>query len=185
MTSEYNFIFTSMSKNELIIPEERIIQRIIVLRNEKVMLDVHLAELYQVETRALKQAVRRNLDRFPEDFMFELKENEIEQVVSQNVIPSKQYLGGASPFAFTESGVAMLSSVLKSKRAVEMNIAIIRTFIMLRKLASNYQAVMRKLEAMEKKYEGRFKEIYQTLNYLISPPAESTRKIGFRRNDED
>lgn len=88
MTSEYNFIFTSMSKNELIIPEERIIQRIMVLRNEKVMLDVHLAELYQVETRALKQAVRRNLDRFPEDFMFELKENEIEQVVSQNVIPS-------------------------------------------------------------------------------------------------
>ena len=81
-----------MSKNESLIPEERIIRKIVVLRNEKVMLDVHLAELYQVEIRALKQAVRRNLDRFPEDFMFELKGTEIEQVVSQNVIPSKQYL---------------------------------------------------------------------------------------------
>jgi len=174
-----------MSKSESLIPEERIIRKIVVLRNEKVMLDVHLAELYQVETRALKQAVRRNLDRFPEDFMFELKENEIEQVVSQNVIPSKQYLGGAAPFAFTESGVAMLSSVLKSKRAVEMNIAIIRTFVMLRKMASNYQAVMRKLEAMDKKYEGRFKEIYKTLNYLINPPTEPMRKIGFKLPKED
>ncbi len=174
-----------MSKSESLIPEERIIRKIVVLRNEKVMLDVHLAELYQVETRALKQAVRRNLDRFPEDFLFELKENEIEQVVSQNVIPSKQYLGGAAPFAFTESGVAMLSSVLKSKRAVEMNIAIIRTFVMLRKMASNYQAVMRKLEAMDKKYEGRFKEIYKTLNYLINPPTEPMRKIGFKLPKED
>jgi ORF6N domain len=157
----------------------------VLLRNEKVMLDVHLAELYQVETRALKQAVRRNPDRFPEDFMFELQDNEIEQVVSQNVIPSKQYLGGAAPFAFTESGVAMLSSVLKSKRAVEMNIAIIRTFVMLCKLASNYQAVMRKLEAMDKKYEGRFKEIYKTLNYLINPPSEPMRKIGFKQSEGD
>jgi ORF6N domain len=174
-----------MSKSESLIPEERIIRRIVLLRNEKIILDVHLAELYQVETRALKQAVRRNLDRFPEDFMFNLTESEIEQVVSQNVIPSKQYLGGAIPFAFTESGVAMLSSVLKSKRAVEMNIAIIRTFVMLRKMASNYQAVMRKLEALDKKYEGRFKEIYKTLNYLINPPTAPMRKIGFKHTKED
>ena len=109
-----------MSKT-LIIPQERILNRIVVLRGEKVMLDVHLAELYEVENRSLKQAVRRNLDLFPEDFMFELTEEEIEIVVSQNVIPTKQHLGGAKPFAFTETGVAMLSSVLKSKRAKEMN----------------------------------------------------------------
>jgi hypothetical protein len=144
------------------------------------MLDVHLAELYQVETRVLKQAVRRNLNRFPSDFMFELSNAEIEDVVSQNVIPSKQYLGGAKPFAFTESGVVMLSSVLKSKRAVDVNIAIVRTFVFLRKLAANYKDVMHKLEEMEKTYEGRFKEIYNTLNYLINPPEEKRRQIGFK-----
>jgi hypothetical protein len=171
-------------KSELLIPEERIIQRIFLLRNEKVMLDVHLAELYQVETRALKQAVRRNRSRFPDDFMFELSEKEIELVVSQNVIPSRQYLGGAVPYAFTEFGVAMLSSVLKSKRAVEMNIVIIRTFILLRRIAANYQEVMRKLEIMEKKYEGRFRQIYKTLNYLINPPAGEKRPIGFEQKDD-
>ena len=106
-------------------------------------MDVHLAELYGVETRTLKQAVRRNMERFPaDDFMFELTEDEIDVVVSQNVIPHKKYLGGANPFAFTETGVAMLSSVLKSKTAIEMNIAIIRAFVALRKIASNYKEVL-------------------------------------------
>ena len=97
-----------------IVPQERILKKIILLRNEKVILDVHIAELYGVETRALKQAVKRNLNRFPPDFMYELTENEIDFVVSQNVIPHKKYFGGASPYAFTETGVAMLSSILKS-----------------------------------------------------------------------
>jgi len=92
----------------LVIPQEQIINKIIILREEKVLLDVHIAEIYRVETRALKQAVRRNADLFPDDFMFILKEQEIEAVVSQNVIPSKQHLGGSAPFAFTETGVAML-----------------------------------------------------------------------------
>jgi len=127
-----------MKKNELLIPDEVIIRRIILLRDEKVMLDIHLAELYNVETRILKQAIRRNLSRFPNDFMFELTAEEVNKVVSQFVIPSKRSLGGAIPFAFTESGIAMLSSVLKSQKAIEMNISIIRAFVLLRKLASNY-----------------------------------------------
>ena len=102
------------------LPQERIIDKIILLRGEKVMLDIHLAEIYKVENRALKQAVRRNLDLFPEDFMFVLNAKEVELMVSQIVIPSKKALGGSMPFAFTETGVAMLSSVLKSKRAREI-----------------------------------------------------------------
>ena len=108
----------SKKENSLILHEAIIASKIITIREEKVILDVHLAELYEVETRVLKQAVRRNRDRFPVDFMFELTDDEIEYVVSQNVIPSKRHLGGAVPFAFTENGVAMLSSVLTSKRAI-------------------------------------------------------------------
>jgi hypothetical protein len=100
-----------MSKSDmLIIPEERIIARILYLRKEKVMLDLHLAELYQVETRALKQAVRRNLSRFPDDFMFTLTDEEVDLMVSQNVIPSKKYFGGSNPFAFTDFGISMAGS---------------------------------------------------------------------------
>jgi hypothetical protein len=109
------------------------------MRDEKVMLDFHLAELYGIETRVLKQAVKRNIERFPDDFMFELTENKL---VSQLVIPSKSYTGGAVPFAFTETGVAMLSSVLKSKLAVGINIAIMRTFIMLRKMLYNFKELL-------------------------------------------
>lgn len=109
-----------MNKLKPIIPDEIIISHILVFRGERVILDLHLAELYDVETRMLKQAVRRNIDRFPEDFMFELTPEEMEEMVSQNVIPSKSVFGGAVPFAFTELGVAMLSSVLKSKKAVEI-----------------------------------------------------------------
>ena len=126
-------------KHQIAAVEEKIIKWIVFLRAEKVILDVHLAELYGVETRVLKQAVRRNIERFPEDFMFELTEEEIKSVVSQNVIPHKKYLGGAVPFAFTETGVAMLSSVLKSNTAIDMNIAIVRAFIALRKAAYRLQ----------------------------------------------
>ncbi len=108
--------------------EALIASKIISLRDERVLLDVHLAEFYGIETRALKQAVRRNKERFPADFMYVLTHVEIDDVVSQNVIPSKRHFGGARPFAFTENGVAMLSSVLNSKKAIEINIAIIRTF---------------------------------------------------------
>lgn len=173
-----------MSAAKSIMPDERIIQRIFLVRDEKVMLDFHLAELYQVETRALKQAVKRNNERFPEDFMFELTTKEIDLMVSQNVIPSKKYLGGALPYAFTESGVAMLSSVLKSKRAVSVNIAIIRSFILLRKIAANYKEIMDKLNELENSYDNKFKEIYKAINYLINPPDKVRRQIGFKRKSE-
>lgn len=125
-----------MSKNEdnQVLREAIIASKIITIREEKVILDIHLSELYEVETRALKQAVRRNRDRFPYDFMYELTKDEIEFVVSQNVIPFRRHLGGAIPFAFTVYGVAMLSSILNSKRAIDVNIAIMRTFTMLRKM---------------------------------------------------
>lgn len=148
------------------------------------MLDMHLAELYGVETRALKQAVKRNQERFPEDFMFILTDKEIEAVVSQNVIPHKKYLGGAAPFAFTETGVAMLSSVLKSPTALEMNIAIMRTFISLRKLSVNYQEVMRILQEMRMQYDAQFGDIYKVLEHLVNPPQEPRRMIGFKGENE-
>ena len=160
--------------------EEKIIKKIVLLRDEKVILDVHLAELYGVETRVLKQAVRRNIERFPEDFMFELTEDEIETVVSQNVIPHRKFFGGSIPFAFTETGVAMLSSVLKSNQAIEMNIAIMRIFVALRKVAANYKEVMQILNEMRNQYDSRFAELYQVLEQLINPPQLPRNKIGFK-----
>ena len=171
--------------NKLEIVEEKIIQKIILLRDEKVILDVHLAELYGVETRALKQAVRRNMERFPEDFMFELTEDEIDTVVSQNVIPHKKYLGGAIPFAFSETGVAMLSSVVKSPIAIEMNIAIMRAFIALRKASINYKEIMQVLDQMRGQYDAQFEELYTALDKLINPEPVPRPRIGFRRPGEE
>jgi len=168
---------------DVIIPEERILTKIFLIRGEKVILDVHLAELYGVETRALKQAVKRNSGRFPPDFMYVLTELEIEAVVSQNVIPHKKFFGGSAPYTFTETGVAMLSSVLKSDKAVEMNIMIIRTFVTLRKIALNYKEIMQKIDAMESGNSKKFKEIYDTLNFLISPPNPPRRRIGYKSDD--
>lgn len=157
-----------MAKKEtaLLIPEDKIISKILLLREEKVMLDVHLAEIYGVETRALKQAVRRNMDLFPDDFMFTLTEKEVEIVVSQNAIPSKQYLGGSNPFAFTETGVAMLSSVLKSKRAREMNIAIMRAFVALRKMLLSNTELRLEIEFIKKKVDNHGKNIDLVFRYL-------------------
>ncbi len=111
---------------------EQIKNKILEIRGKKVMLDMDLAKIYEVETRVLKQAVRRNIDRFPSDFIFQLTEIEMQHLVSQNVIPTLNHFGGAKPFAFTEQGIAMLSSVLKSKKAIHMNISIMRAFVMMR-----------------------------------------------------
>jgi hypothetical protein len=181
-----------MAKREITIitPQEHIIHKIILLREEKVMLDVHLAEIYNVETRALKQAVRRNIDLFPEDFMFELTPAEIEIVVSQNVIPSKQHLGGSLPFAFTETGVAMLSSVLKSKRAKEMNIAIIRAFITLRKMVLTNTELRLEIAYIKKKIDNHDKDIELVFRYLDElidkkdRPAKPRKRIGYKPDDE-
>ncbi|HPM12266.1 MAG TPA: ORF6N domain-containing protein [Bacteroidales bacterium] len=149
-----------------ILPTERIAQKILLLRNEKVILDIHLAELFEIETRVLKQAVRRNIDRFPDDFMFILNDNEIDYMVSQNVIPSKQVLGGAMPFAFTETGVAMLSSVLKSKKAIDINIAIMRTFVMLRRVFEDNRELFNRLENVDKKLMEYDENIMLIFEYI-------------------
>jgi hypothetical protein len=157
----------------------KIERRIFLVRGQKVMLDFDLAELYRVETRALKQAVRRNLDRFPTDFMFELSVAEIKTLVSQTVIPTRGKLGGATPMAFTEQGVAMLSSVLRSPRAVQVNIAIMRTFVRLREMLLSNADLARKLADLENKYDAQFKVVFDAIRELMLPPDPPRRKIGF------
>jgi len=145
------------------IREKTIASFIYFIRGEKVMLDTDLAKLYMVETRVLKQAVRRNLRRFPSDFMFELKDQEIDILVSQNVIPSKKVLGGAKPFAFTEQGIAMLSSILNSDVAVQVNIAILRTFVKLRQLLESHKDLADKIKKLEQKYDEQFRIVFTAL----------------------
>src|SRR6266516_2420416 len=165
-----------MRSDALAVQVER---RIFLIRGQNVMLDFDLAQLYGVETRALKQAVRRNLDRFPADFMFELTVAEIKNLVSQTVIPTRGKLGGATPMAFTEQGVAMLSTVLRSSRAVQVNIAIVRTFVRLREMLLSDAELARKLAASEKKYDAQFKVVFDAIRALMLPPAPPKRQIGF------
>ncbi len=155
--------------------------KIQTIRGKQVMLDSDLALLYEVETRVLKQAVRRNMERFPEDFMFELSTEEIEQMVSQFVIPSKSYLGGAKPFAFTEQGVAMLSSVLKSQTAIRVNIQIMRVFVSIRQIAQNHDELAGKLKELETRFNKQFEDVFEALNYLVKlePIKTERRKIGY------
>lgn len=165
-----------MPKDTLAVQAE---QRILILRDQKVMLDFHLAELYGVETRALKQAVRRNPERFPDDFMFELTPEESRLLVSQTVIPGLGKLGGSVPMAFTEQGVAMLSSVLRSTRAVEVNIAIMRAFVRLRQMLATHKELAVKLEEMEKKYDGQFRLVFDAIRQLMAPTAKTKGEMGF------
>ena len=162
-----------------LIPEEVVEKKIYLIRGQKIMLSIHLAELYGVETRALNQAVKRNIDRFPEDFMFQLKDSEAEWLVSQNVIPHKKYFGGSLPYAFTEQGVAMLSSVLNSERAVQVNIAIMRAFVKLREMIASNKDLARRLDDIEKKYDAQFKVVFDAIRQLMTPPEPKKRKIGF------
>ena len=168
-----------------LISMEVIERKILLIRGRKVMLDRDLAQLYDVETRALNQAVKRNIKRFPEDFMFQLKNSEAEQLVSQNVIPHKKYFGGSLPYAFTEQGVAMLSSVLNSERAVQVNIAIMRAFVKLREMIATNKELARKLDALEKKYDAQFKVVFDAIRQLMTPPEPKRRRIGFLREEKE
>ncbi len=172
----------TVSKAVQPVVNERIVSRIVLLRGERVMLDLHLAELYAVETRVLKQAVRRNRVRFPEDFLFELTKEEAALMVSQGVIPSLRSLGGATPFAFTEAGIAMLSSVLNSRKAMAMNVAIVRTFVQLRRMAKDFSLVLSKLKHLESKYDKQFKEVYELIQALLDPPKQPRKRIGFKKD---
>ena len=146
------------------------------------MLDFDLAQMYGVETRALKQAVRRNKDHFPKDFMFILNLAEMKNMVSQNVIPSLKTLGGAKPMAFTEQGVSMLSSVLKSKRAVKVNISIMRAFVHMRQLLSSNKELSKKIEELEKKYDGQFGMVFDAIKSLIHQKQQPRERIGFLKD---
>ena len=165
-----------------IIPEEVIEKRIYLIRRQKVMIDRDLAKLYDVETRVLNQAIRRNIKRFPEDFMFSLTRDEIMNL-SQIVISSK-IKHAPNVFAFTEQGVAMLSCVLKSDRAVQVNIEIMRTFVKLRQMLTSNAQLARKLKALEKKYDKQLKAVFEAIYMLMKPPEIKNRKIGFNREKE-
>jgi len=172
-----------MGDKKALVPAEAIVTKILFLRGEKVLLDRDLAGLYGVETRVLKQAVRRNIKRFPEDFMFELTEDENRALRSQSVILKRGQHSKYLPFAFTEQGVAMLSSVLNSDRAIEVNIAIMRAFVQLRKMISSNEELARKLEKLEHKIEKQDEDIgliFEAIRELMTPPDTPPKKIGFK-----
>ncbi len=172
---------------ESVVPSERIEKSILLIRSHKVMLDRDLAELYGVETRALVQAVKRNIRRFPDDFMIQLSQEEFDDWRSQIVIsnPSAKMGLRRAPYAFTEQGVAMLSSVLNSQRAIDVNIEIMRAFVRLREMLASHKGLARRLNSLEKKYNAQFKVVFDAIRQLMAPPPTSPkRRIGFRGNDE-
>jgi len=166
-----------------LIPVERIENSIYLIRGEKVMLDRDLAKLYDVTTAAFNQAVRRNRDRFPEDFMFQLMPAEVAQLNrSQIVIGSERHRDPRfRPYAFTEHGVAMLSSVLRSKRAITVNIEIMRAFVKLRQMLASNAELSRRLDELESKYDRQFKVVFNAIRELMSPVVRDRKEIGFRR----
>jgi phage regulator Rha-like protein len=161
---------------------QRIERLILVIRGNKVMLDTDLAELYGVETRVLKQAVRRNKKRFPDDFMFELTKEENQSLRSQSVILKRGKHSKYLPFAFTEEGVAMLSSVLNSERAIEVNIEIMRAFVRVREMLGAHRELATKLKELENRiqnHDEHIKTIFQAIQQLITPSEKPRRRIGF------
>ena len=170
-----------MDKDVALVPPERIERSILLIRSHKVMLDADLAALYGVETKQLIQALKRNIFRFPSDFMFELSKEEFENLRSQFGTSSQWGGRRYPPYAFTEQGVAMLSSILKSRRAVQVNIEIMRTFVRLRRLLASHADLARKLEALEKKYDAQFKVVFDAIRQLMAPPQPEPpkRRIGF------
>jgi ORF6N domain len=172
---------------KVVIPKQHIEGKILLIRGQKVMLDGDLAELYEVEAKVLNQAVRRNAERFPADFMFQLTTEEAARLRSQNVTlktgrgQHRKYL----PYAFTEQGVAMLSSVLRSRRAVRVNIEIMRAFVRLRQLLASNAELTRKLIALERKYDAQFKVVFDAIRELMTPPEPKKRRpIGFAPWDD-
>ena len=167
------------------LPVERILQSIMVIRGEKVILDADLARLYGVETKVLLQAVRRNAERFPDDFMFQLDEMEWSVLRSQIVTskPGQDPRGGrrTPPYAFTEQGVAMLSSVLRSERAIAVNIQIMRAFVQLKRMLATHADLAKKIESLEKKYDSQFRAVFDAIRELMTPQENPKKQpIGFK-----
>jgi hypothetical protein len=158
----------------------RVEARILVLRGQRVMLSPHLAELYGVQPKVLVQAVKRNAARFPEDFMFQLSRDEFGNLKSQFVTSSWGGVRRATPYAFTEQGVAMLSSILNSPKAIRVNIEIMRAFVRLRRILASHDDLARKLEELERRYDAQFRAVFDAIRQLMAPPAKARRSIGFR-----
>jgi hypothetical protein len=169
-----------MDETLALVATERIERAILLIRGQKVMLDEDLAVLYEVKTKTLIQAVKRNVERFPSDFMFQLTREEERSLRSQ-FVTSKGGRGGRRylPYAFTEQGVAMLSSVLRSSRAVQVNIEIMRAFVRLRRILASHADLARKLATMERKYDAQFKVVFDAIRELMIPPEPKRRKLGF------
>jgi hypothetical protein len=174
-------------QNSIVIPEEVIKDKIYLLRGLRVMLDKDLAALYGVKSIRLREQVKRNSDRFPERFMFQLTEEEVNLMVSQNAIPSRQHLGGSLPYAFTEHGVLMLANILKSSRAIQMSVRIIDVFVKLRELMLSQKDILLKLEKFEKQIVQNsedIKMIITALRELLNPSQAPRKSIGYKRNED-
>ena len=171
-----------MADKKAIVSVKQIESLILILCGQRVMFDADLAVLYGVETRVLVQAVKRNIERFPEDFMFQLTGEDFDILRSQSVTSSQWGGRRYPPYAFTEQGVAMLSSVLRSKKAVNVNIEIMRAFVRLRRLLASHEKLARKLDSLEKKYDSQFKVVFKAIRQLMKPPSKGSKKeIGFKR----
>lgn len=164
--------------NELISYRD-LITKIFYLRGKRVMLDFHLAALYEVETRALKQQVKRNIERFPDDFMFELTQSEWTELITNCDKLNSAKFSPSLPYAFTEQGVSMLSSVLRSKKAIEVNISIMRSFVKMREMIEENQELRKKLDTMEKKFDSQFKLVFDAIRQLVEVKAKPKNPIGF------
>lgn len=177
------------SKSIILVPDEVVMNKIYLIRGQKVMLDRDLAELYDIKPIRLREQVKRNASRFPENFMFQLSEKEVDAMVSQNAIPSRKHLGGYLPYAFTEHGVLMLANVLRSERAIQVSIRIIEIFVKIREMLLTHKDILLQLEKIEKKLTGHDKDIiliFKFLKQLLNPPQPPRRKIGFKsHNDEE
>jgi len=172
-----------MSKN--LISLERVVDRILLIRDQRVLLDSELAQLYGVDTKILTKAVKRNTDRFPSDFIFQLTIEETGRLRFQNGTSNNDSSkrGGRRyrPYVFTEQGVAMLSTVLRSKQAVAVNIEIMRAFVEMRRMAEKHRDLSKRLDTLEQKYDSQFSEIFRILKSMILPPEEPRKQIGFKK----
>ena len=182
-----------MNEIQPVLPDEVIASKIYIIRDKKVMLDRNLAELYDIKAIRLREQVKRNTDRFPENFMFQLSEKEVDILVSQNAIPSRKHLGGYLPYAFTEHGILMLANVIKSERAIKVSIRIIEIFVRLREMLLSYKDVLRKLDEIESKYTDHDQKIMLIFEYLKQmeqarqedPELKIRKRIGFKRSKEE
>jgi hypothetical protein len=174
-----------MEGQKALIPMERIVRAILSIRGEKVMLDSDLADIYGVSTGALNQAVKRNLGRFPPDFMFQLTEIEKNEVVTNCDNLARLKFSPHLPYAFTEHGALMLANVLNSERAAQTSVQVVRAFVRLRQMLASNAELARKLAALENKYDAQFKVVFDAIRQLMSPPAKPKREIGFHVKYDD